>query len=452
MASVDTAIPPDVHDRGNVDNQITSEVVSGELNDITSDSGEVSGHKLKGRKRRRNEADWKCNARKRLRQAGKEYTDSKGNQQKARKCNSRKQCNGNCIFKCTEKIDSERQIVIFEHFWQLPDTEKSHFYAHTTTRSEKQRPRKNTAGRPRQFAIRYYLEDSCGELVRVCKSFYLSTLDISQRKISYFHSTKLEAGLPRASLKGKHIHVSEKLEQMKNEIRNHIKSIPRLASHYCRARTGKEYVEGNLNLTRLYHLYVEKCTQGRVQTASESMYRDIFNHEFNIEFQKPKSDRCDQCEAFKQNRTPGVEDTARHDKHIQSKNETRSERDNDRSVDAADTAVICFDLQNVIPLPRANISSFYYRRKLNVYNLTAHVAINSEKKGYCAVWNEGMCGRGANHIASALVAVLKKVVSEYKVKHIILWSDSCVPQNRNSVMTFALLDFLHNNPSVESIL
>jgi len=42
VVSVDTTIPPDVHDHGNVDNQITSEVVSGELNDVTGNSGEVN--------------------------------------------------------------------------------------------------------------------------------------------------------------------------------------------------------------------------------------------------------------------------------------------------------------------------------------------------------------------------------------------------------------------------
>lgn len=29
------------------------------------------------------------------------------------------------------------------------------------------------------------------------------------------------------------------------------------------------------------------------------MYRHIFNHEFNIEFQKPKSNQCDACEAVR---------------------------------------------------------------------------------------------------------------------------------------------------------
>jgi len=184
------------------------------------------------------------------------------------------------------------------------------------------------------------------------------------------------------------------------------------------------------------------------------MYRHIFNHEFNIQFQKPKSDQCDACEAVRLQKAPGADETAKHEKHVQSKNDTRNERDRDWAVSAIDTptAVICFDLQNVVSLPRANISSFFYRRKLNVYNLTVHVAINSEKTGFCAVWNEGVAGRGANHIASALVAVLRRILNDHPMtRRMIIWSDSCVPQNRNSIISFALLWFMQNNPCVESI-
>jgi len=60
------------------------------------------------------------------------------------------------------------------------------------------------------------------------------------------------------------------------------------------------------------------------------MYREIFNHEFNIEFQKPKSDRCDECDSFKMNSFSSDEEKVKHKKHLQSKNATRQERDHDR--------------------------------------------------------------------------------------------------------------------------
>ena len=85
---------------------------------------------------------------------------------------------------------------------------------------------------------------------------------------------------------------------------------------------------------------------------------------------------------------------------------TKEERDRDRSNTDAENAIVCFDLQNVISLPRSHISSFFYRRKLSAYNLTAHCSTVTQKRGYCAVWYEGRSGRSSNDIASSLVMLL----------------------------------------------
>lgn len=48
-------------------------------------------------------------------------------------------------------------------------------------------------------------------------------------------------------------------------------------------------------------------------------------------------------------------------------------------------AVTVFDLQNVITLPKSNISINFYKRKLNCYNLTAYCSAN--KTTYCGFWH-----------------------------------------------------------------
>ena len=49
-----------------------------------------------------------------------------------------------------------------------------------------------------------------------------------------------------------------------------------------------------------------------------------------------------------------------------------------------------FDLPNVLSLPTADTSSFFYKRKLNVCYLTGHVIDHqrSIKEGYCVLWPE----------------------------------------------------------------
>lgn len=65
---------------------------------------------------------------------------------------------------------------------------------------------------------------------------------------------------------------------------------------------------------------------------------------------------------------------------------------------------------------------------------------------------ESVAGRGGNEFASALIAILDSVVQENPgLQSMILWSDSCVAQNRNSLMTLALKNFIQVHPCIKQI-
>jgi len=111
--------------------------------------------------------------------------------------------------------------------------------------------------------------------------------------------------------------------------------------------------------------------------------------------------------------------------------------------------IVCFHLQNVICLPRANIKSFFFRRKQSIYDLTAHCSVDN--RAYCTAWNETrkLCG---NDIASGFIAILEKVIAQNcGVLKMTPWSDAGVPQNMNSVMSFAIITFLNSHPSIQQI-
>lgn len=97
-------------------------------------------------------------------------------------------------------------------------------------------------------------------------------------------------------------------------------------------------------------------------------------------------------------------DLTKYENHIKEKDAMRSELNKDR--ESEDTAVLCFDLENVITCPRAEISCFFYMRKLNVYNLTAHLKTTDGKRIYCAIWTELTGGRSGNDIASAVFKIV----------------------------------------------
>lgn len=142
---------------------------------------------------------------------------------------------------------------------------------------------------------------------------------------------------------------------------------------------------------------------------------------------------------------------AENEKYLSEKLATRLEKNKDKHMKDEHTVVVSYDLENVFALPQAKISNFYYRRKYSVYNLTGYCSKN--KVTYCSLWHEKISGRSGNDIASALIFILKRVVRDNpNVKNIILWSESCVPQNRNRVTSLALLKFLEENKHLNCII
>ena len=92
----------------------------------------------------------------------------------------------------------------------------------------------------------------------------------------------------------------------------------------------------------------------------------------------------------------------------------------------------------------------FYNQKLNVYNLTTHCSSNN--KIYCSVWSEVLCGRSGINIASAFIQILNEILIENpEINEIITWSDSCVPQNRNSLISFAVQLFLKENKNIKTV-
>ena len=404
---------------------------------------------MHSRKRQRRPHMWKKTVSKVKRQSGQQYFTARGKVMPERSHEKRSSCNS-CRFKCHEKISDSNRRLLHENFWKMTDDAKFAYYEQTTCRFLKERTRIEHTSSRRTYSYQYFFVIN-NEKVRVCKTFYLSTLDISQRRISYYHETMRipSTGMARPDQRGKH---GKKVipEADREAVRMHIRSFPLVSSHYCRASSSKQYLDSRLSIAKMYDLYTEECKSENVTPVKCKVYRDIFNTEFNLDFHTPKKDRCDMCEQYvvaSTNSLMTAELSLSHSIHTAGKLATKHERDNDRQ---CNRAVLCFDLQKVLTVPSANVSSMFYKRKLNVYNLTGHLSI--KKKGYCSVWNEGLSGRGGNDIASALVAILKTIVGEFpELTELVLWADSCVPQNRNSLMSAALIHFLSQQTKLTEI-
>ena len=416
----------------------------------SDDNAEAPSSGPRSKKRVIRPENWKRNKNKVLRQSGKAYSDVTGKVRCERKVNTirctHSKTYGN-FFGCCEFYDDQDDI--HSQFWSLKDEDKGHFFARTTKRCTKKRTRvKTQKSSTRKFSFQFFFYRG-EEKVQVCRQFYLRTLNISAKRIEYYYKHRInqETGTPLPLRHGKH--VKKRIpSDARQSARDHINSYPRVESHYCRASTTRQYLDSTLSVEKMYRMYCENYTE--LPPVSLHMYREIFNTEFNLSFHVPKKDRCDYCEEYRTNISPSEEDAKKYSDHEKSKFETKNERDGDRHKQNKSHAVVCFDLENVICLPRANIKSFFFRRKLSVYNLTAHCSVDN--RAYCAVWCEGSRNRCGNDIASALVAILEKVIAQNPgVLTITLWSDACVPQNKNSAMSFAILTFLKSHANIQKI-
>ena len=72
--------------------------------------------------------------------------------------------------------------------------------------------------------------------IRVCKIFFKNTLSINDRMIRTVLS-KLKDGFVEKDKRGKHLNHKKLDSDIKDGVRAHINSIPRIESHYLRSQT-----------------------------------------------------------------------------------------------------------------------------------------------------------------------------------------------------------------------
>lgn len=256
---------------------------------------------VKSRKRKRNERNWKCNVRKVKRAAGQAYVSK--NRRVIQEKKLKRKCKETCRLKCSVNFTEENRSDIFKHFWSasMDNNKKRQFVASCVTQEEVQRRHDRTGQKQRNTTLHYhFFKDH--KRVRICKTFFLNTLSISQTFVETSLSKRLPAGgAVLEDLRGKNTPKNKISEDIRNKIREHILKFPAQESHYRREKSSKKYLESNLSIKKMYELYVSDCREQNVpfeQIAKLWLYTEIFNTEFNYSFKNPVNDTCDECDYF----------------------------------------------------------------------------------------------------------------------------------------------------------
>lgn len=429
--------------------------------ELNEDENTQKTKNRQGRKRTRNESEWKGNKRKKARTSGQEYTSSRNTKIRARQLKGC--CKETCKLKCFKVFSNEERQNILQSFWNkdVDYDRKRQFVASCVDETPVQRRRNRNGTREGKRIVTYiYTLTSHGSRTRVCKRFFLNTLDISQNFVDHALRKTLAGGIIKGDLRKGHTPQNKIPEEIRQGIRDHINKFPYYESHYNREKSSRKYLECDLNVTKMYQLYYDEAVAANIlpeHIGKLWLYRDIFNTEFNLSFKKPSNDTCDACDSFtiklKDSTDPNQRQIlqSNYNEHIEDSQLRYKMKaaDKEYAKIAKNKKVIMIDLEKCLATPLLKNAQSFYSLKLWTFNLTIHDS--TVNKTFCMMWDETVSGRGGNEVASAIIKWLKVSSLDPQVEELTIWSDNCPSQNRNLMMVMCYFYIFNICPSLHII-
>lgn len=410
-------------------NSGSDDISSGNEQENSEPMSTATTSKKLTRKRKKNPSTWKRNFQKNLRLDGKQYYTQTGKLKPAKEVKDNIACH--CHYNCSRHFSKEDRSKIFKSFTKLRTQQlRWNFIAKQVSCIPKKRCYSaNTDRRANTYVYRLTSDQMS---YQVCKKFFIATINVSSKTVQTALSKQCDSGIVEPDMRGKKNPPQKKSEQVKNIIRDHIKSIPVVASHYCRSTTKRKYLPQGLSETRLYEDYKRYCEELNVVPEKFSYYRQIFVTEFNLGFFRPKKDQCDFCTKFEGLDNEGkLSLQEQYNDHIKRKQESRDHKQSDKERSKTDSTFVCYtmDMEKILITPSLNVGKLYYTQKLRTYNFTVYDLSNSEATNY--MWHEGTGAKGSSEIATCLWKHISTL--EPSVKEVTFYSDTAAGQNRNVI-------------------
>lgn len=334
-------------------------------------------------------------------------------------------CTVKCKRNCSTKISMEQRRVIFSSYYSLDLNGKNVMLFNCIQRKNVKQHRKNIV-KPKKNTFVYKIKlPNQNEPTVVCKSAFCSIFQISTKKVEIIQA-KHSAGqiIPTEDKRGKHSNRANKtLDEVVNEVVDHIASFPAESSHYSRnCNPNKKYLSPTLSISQMHQLYIDRCKSKELPQhyfIKYSVYANIFSTKFNLSFGQPRSDTCAKCDA--------KEDDEEHKANYRKAFE-QQKIDRARAKCNGKVLYLTFDLQQVMPLPKLTVSRAFYLRQLAFYNCGIHSIAANGATQFMMTWTENGAKRGSNEILSCLFEFVQNIGP---METMLAWSDSCAGQNKN---------------------
>lgn len=410
--------------------------------------GDLLSHKKRQNKATKDPKKYKRNVNKELRMKGENYLgyrrDRKAKTNETFKvkqdvfkparsmkppCNSTF-CKKSKLRSCNNINEQQRQYL-FESFWKNMNWEQRRSFITSHVNKVPKKITKNPESSKRTDS-RTYVFTIDNVRHQVCKKMFLATFGIKDWFVRYW-LTKTDCAMPPdLSTSTSNRRNPEKIEDHKY-VEKFLAGLPKMPSHYCRAKTSREYLEPIFsNMTQLYRTYRENCELEVRECLGRKLFDKLFL-KLNLSLFHPKKDQCDDCCSHK---TGNITDEE-YAQHVLKKDRARKEKDTDKGIAQSGAChVFTQDVESVKLAPYLQASAIYYKTKLCVHNFTLYNL--ATKEVMCYWFDESNSTLEASVFASCLVDHLEKVLSQ-NLLPVILYSDGCCAQNRNVTLSNALL-------------
>ena len=266
--------------------------------DAQGDQADQAEPVKKTRKRKCDTARWKSNVAKAALDRGEEHFNIKGAEIKGKFMQP--PCDLSCQLQWSLKISEEQRKSLYEEYWHKKQGKvaKWTFLSGMIQNFEKKPVKSKTECRrkfTRIYTFRIKNNEDQNEDVRVCKTMFLATFDISDGVVA---TAVKKRGTPDQREKNKKRPKTIPPE-VKASVHEHLESLDKQDPHYVRANSSRVYLTDNIkSIPDLFDLYKEWMPLEHpeiIRGATLRQYTDIFNYETNIGFFVPKKDQCDTC-------------------------------------------------------------------------------------------------------------------------------------------------------------
>lgn len=343
------------------------------------------------------------------------------------------------------RITEEQRMKVFELFWnQTSWDQRKTFVANHVQLEAKQKSYTRKQESRRTNTLKYHLTIE-GEKIEVCKNLFLSTTSLGEYTVhSWLKKDGSSAsGMSNCSQFNNHKRktpIKPNLKEAMEFARKFLVSLPKMESHYARSSTKKLYLEPVFrSINELFQVYTEACKAENQKPLSRCTMSNLY-HEMNLSIHPVKKDKCDLCVKHE----VGQMSDEDWKKHVDHKNRARAEKDVDKKLAEQKKCIaLTMDLQAVKVSPWVQANAIFYKTKLCCHNFTMYDLATRDVT--CFWFDETAADMTASTFTSCILEYLNQYSNSTLKVPIILYSDGCTYQNRNVILSNALLDFAIEN-------